>query len=426
MALCNCFMNAEQLLKDSFAVVFQSAHPDHCVHRFMPAPPKGRLIVIGAGKASAAMAAAFENAYYGEVEGIVVTRYGHNVPTSNIKIIEAAHPIPDKACMHAVEEILSLLRSAAPQDTVLCLISGGGSSLLTAPVDGIEFSILRDLNKDLLKSGAPIHDMNIVRKHLNKALGGGLAKHCPAEKMITLAISDVTGDDPAIIASGATVADPSTLYDALSILKKYKINADESVISALNNPENETLKPSDPVFDTHEYHLIATPQKSIEAAAEFWQNKGFHPYIFDTEMEGDTNTCAEKHVDLIHKIYSGDVDIPLPCALLSGGETTVHVTGEGEGGPNTQFMLKSAIALEGHEKVYGLSCDTDGIDGSADNAGAIITPNTIKQASDAGVDPQEYLENNDSYHFFKSIDGLVKTGPTYTNVNDYRVFLLLP
>lgn len=420
-------MDFEDFLKKSFSFVYQNARPEGCIQDFIPnSSDHNRLIVIGAGKASAAMAAAFETHYDGDIEGIVVTRYGHRVPTSQIQIIEAAHPVPDTACVQAVEAIISLLETSEPEDTIICLISGGGSSLMTAPVDGLSFDVLQDLNRKLLRSGAPIHEMNIVRKHLNKTLGGGLTKYSNGAQMITLAISDVTGDNPSIIASGATVADPSTLEDARAVLERYNIDCDISVLQALDNPENETLKPTDPLFERHEYHLIATPKKSLDAAAAFWKDKGFHPHILDAEMEGDTNTCALAHVELIEKVYAKETDIPLPCALLSGGETTVHVDGDGEGGPNTQFMLQAAIALNGRENVYGLACDTDGIDGSADNAGAIITPRTLPHALKNGLNAQKYLENNDSYNFFKAIDSLVMTGPTYTNVNDYRVFLLLP
>ena len=420
-------MNPEELLKESFDIVHQSAHPENCVQTFIPEKPDhGRLIVVGAGKASAAMAAALEEYYDGAIEGIIVTRYGHSVPTHKIKVLEAAHPVPDEACVIAVEEITSLLRTVKEKDTIICLISGGGSSLLTAPVDGLDFNILQDLNKQLLKSGAPIQEINVVRKHLNKALGGGLVNYANGAKMITLAISDVTGDDPSIIASGATVVDPSTLEDARAILEKYNIDCDEAVLKTLENPENETPKPDDLMFKNNEYHLIATPKTALNVAAKFWKSKGFHPHILDPEMEGDTNSCALKHVETIEKICSREIDIPLPCALLSGGETTVHVTGSGEGGPNTQFMLQTAIALNGHGKVYGLACDTDGVDGSADNAGAMITPNTLNKAIARDINPQAFLNNNDSYHFFENIDGLVKTGPTHTNVNDYRVFLLMP
>ena len=416
-----------QNLKDSFDCVYQSAHPDVCMKTYIPPKPKnGRVIVIGAGKASAAMAQAFERHYDGELEGIVVTRYGHAKPTSHIKIMEAAHPVPDEAGVEAVNEIIKLLKTLQPDDLVICLISGGGSALLTAPVEGVNFCVLQDLNKQLLKSGAPIQEMNVVRKHLNKALGGGLAKYVGENRMITLAISDVTGDDPSIIASGATVADPSTLMDAKAILKKYEIVVDEAVRAALDNPNNETPKPDNPIFKHHEYHLIATPEQALKAAATFWNERGFNTHILDSEMQGDTNECAQKHIEFISDVYRGKTKIKLPCALLSGGETTVKVLGSGDGGPNTQFMLQAAIALQGNAKIYAMACDTDGIDGSADNAGALITPDTLKAAIKKGLNPQAYLDDNNSYAFFASIDALLKTGPTYTNVNDYRVFLLLP
>jgi len=417
----------EQLLKDSFKAVYESVHPDICLKPFIPKPQEGqKIIVIGAGKASAAMACAFERDYEGQCEGIVVTRYGHSAPTKNIKILEASHPVPDEAGASAVEAIINCLKTASPEDIIICLISGGGSSLLTAPIDGIPFKALQDLNKMLLSCGAPIQDMNVVRKHVNKALGGGLAKYAGNNKLITLAISDVTGDDPAIIASGATVADPSTLNDAKSIIKRYAIKPAPSILAALENPANETPKPNDPIFKNHEYHLIATPNHALKTAQNFWQEQGFHTHILNAEMQGDTNQCAHEHVDFIKKIYNGETNIKLPCALLSGGETTVHITGNGAGGPNTQFMLQSAMLLEQDPKIYAMACDTDGIDGSVDNAGALITPGTLKHAKENGLNPAEYLSNNDSYHFFQQINALVKTGPTFTNVNDYRVFLLLP
>lgn len=419
-------MNAyEQLLLDSFKVVCAAAHPDACIQPFIPAPPKGRMIVIGAGKASAAMAAAFERHYPHPVEGVVVTRYGCAVPTQHIKILEAAHPVPDEAALSAVDNIMALLATAGPEDCVVCLISGGGSALLSAPVEGVSFADLQALNTALLKSGAPIQAMNSVRKHVNRALGGGLAKAAAGTTMITLAISDVTGDDPSVIASGATVADPTTLADARAALQQYGITAPASIMQALNNPANETPKPGDETFTGHDYHLIAKPPMALRVAHNFWREQGFSVTTLSTDMEGDTNECAAQHVAYIQDRLAKQ-DISLPCAVISGGETTVRVLGDGKGGPNTQFMLQAALLLDGRKNIYAMACDTDGIDGSGDNAGALITPETLDKAAHSQVDAKACLDSNDSYRLFRAIDGLVQTGPTYTNVNDYRVFLLLP
>lgn len=414
------------LLLRSFDRVVRSALPEHIIHPYIPPPPKGRLIVIGAGKASAAMASAFETGYDGDIEGIVITRYGHSRPTRSIQVIEAAHPVPDENCVAGVHAIFKLLQTATADDLVVCLISGGGSSLLSCPVDGVELHDIQNIGRALLKSGAPIQEVNIVRKHLNKALGGGLASIAPETQMITLAISDVVGDNTSSIASGASVADPSTLAQAIDILHDYKINAPPSVINALENEENETLKPDHPAFKNNEYHLIATPGKSLNQLCTFWQTQGIAPYILDSEIEGDTNLCAQKHIEFLQPIVKTNVPVSPPCVVLSGGETTVTISGDGDGGPNTQFMLQSALALNGNQRIYGMACDTDGIDGSRDNAGAFITPYTLQLAQNAGLNAQEYLRNNDSYHFFENIDALVKTGPTYTNINDYRAFLILP
>lgn len=417
-------LDPEALCLKSFEYMLGFARPDTVIRAHIPPPPKGRLIVIGAGKASAAMAASFEEHYEGELEGIVVTRYGFEQPTRHIEILQAAHPVPDMAGVQAVEKIFALLDTACSDDLVINLLSGGGSALLTAPVDGVSFDDIQNLNKQLLASGADIKDMNIVRKHLNKALGGGISKALPHTPMITLSISDVVGDDPAIIASGPTVPDPYSLDDAKNILNKYEITPSASILTALNTPEHETPKPGDPLFNKHKYVFIATPSMALEAAAEFWKNHGYTPYIWDQNMEGDTNECAKKHVAFINRILSGQEDIKLPCAIISGGETTVKINGNGIGGPNTQFMLQSAISLNGLENVFGMACDTDGIDGAGDNAGAIITPDTLTRAAEQKIKPADFLQQNNSYEFFNRIGPLVKSGPTYTNVNDYRVFLL--
>ncbi len=417
--------DAKPLMLNSFQACVASVDPYNFIRNHIPRPPKGRMIVIGAGKASARMAAAFEDAYDGVIEGIVVTRYDYGVKTQDIKIMEAAHPVPDTAGQEAAQAIIALLQTATEDDLVVCLISGGGSALLTAPVDGVSFEELQELNVQLLKSGADIHEINTVRKHLNIALGGGLAKAAGNTKVITLSISDVVGDDPSTIASGATVADETTLEDARAVLTKHGIEAHENIKAALSDDKNETPNKGDPVFDNNEYHIVASGRTALDTASDYWAEHGFDVRVFDTEVSKDTNEAAHDHITFITDILENE-KINKPCAILSGGETTVKITGNGKGGPNTQFMLQSTILLNGRKNVYGLACDTDGIDGTGNNAGALITPDTLSLASSAQVNAEEYLSANDSYAFFDKIDQLVKSGPTFTNVNDYRVFLLLP
>lgn len=418
-------MKPFDLLLQSFQCVTQSVLPQVCVKDFVPRPPQGRLIVVGAGKASAAMAAAFEQAYDGALEGLVITRYGHRVPTRHIRILEAAHPVPDAQGRQAVLQMLDLLATAQADDLVVCLMSGGGSSLLSCPVAGVSFDELQALQRGLLGSGASIAEMNIVRKHLNIALGGGLAQAAAPAKVITLAISDVVGDDPQVIASGASVGDATTLAQAKHILQRYALPVTASVEAALNNPAYETPEPEADLFTNHRYHLIATPGQALNAAQDFWQQRGFYAHIWDADLEGDTQEAAQRHInDLLSFLKTNP---PLPCAILSGGETTMTLQADsGKGGPNAHFMLQAALLLQGHPQIYGMACDTDGIDGNGDHAGAWISPGILQRAQAKGLNPAAYLQRQDSYHFFEQLDSLVKTGPSFTNVNDYRVFLLLP
>lgn len=418
-------LDTVKILHRSFEHVIEAVNPKQFLENYIPEPPEGRLILVGAGKASARMAAAFEDAYKGAIEGIVVTRYGYSVDTRHVRILEAAHPVPDKAGQEAALAIMALLETATEDDLVVCLISGGGSALLTAPVEGVSFEDLQALNVQLLRSGADIHEINTVRKHLNTALGGGLAKAAGKAKIITLSISDVVGDDPSTIASGATVADETTLKDAQTVLTKYRIEAHENILSALEDKKNETLKQGDTVFENNEYHIVASSRTALDAASQYWANHGFNVQIFDADVNKDTNEAARDHVDFITGILDNET-LDKPCAILSGGETTVKITGGGLGGPNTQFMLQAAILLNGRENIYGLACDTDGVDGTGDNAGAFITPETLILANEAQINAEEYLRANNSYAFFEKTGQLVKSGPTFTNVNDYRVFLLFP
>jgi len=408
-------------LIDSFYACVESALPQNCLPPFIPEPPKGKTYVIGAGKASAKMAQVFEQYYKGDYEGLVVTRYGHGVPTQKIKVIEASHPVPDEAGAKAAIELIDFISEADSDDLVICLLSGGGSALPSSPQAGLSLQKFIDITKTLLKSGASIQEINTVRKHLGRAFGGKLAKAAYPAKLITLSISDVTGNDPSVIASGPTVADPTTLEDTKHILNTYNIPLSPELESFLNNSENETLKDRDEALSNAEYHLIATPEKSLETAAEFFKGQNIPVHLISSTIEGDTNKAAQEQTALIKTIKEGRHKLSAPIALISGGETTVIVKGSGAGGPNTQFMLQSAIALKGLESVYGLACDTDGIDGSKDNAGAFIAPDTLKKSD---VNAENYLHNNDSYHYFEALNDLIISGPTHTNVNDYRVFLL--
>ncbi len=420
-------MTNKDILLGAFDIVVRESIPEHCLPPFIPAPPKGKTYVIGAGKAAAKMAQVFEQHWPADnaFEGMVITRYGHSVPTDTIRVLEAAHPVPDQAGMDGAKEMLGFLEQTTEDDLVICLLSGGGSALLTCPVEGIAFEDIQSLNKQLLACGARISEINTVRKHLNQAFGGKLAQAAAPAKLITLAISDVAGDDPSTIASGPTVGDPTTLEDARAILQKHDITASPKITAHLNNPANETPKPDDALFANTEYKLIATPQKALEAAAAYVQEQGFTPFILSSEVEGDTNEAAGFHAALVKQILRHGQPVARPCALLSGGETTVKLTGKGNGGPNTQFMLASALLLDGVEGVYGLSCDTDGIDGNVENAGAIIGPDTLDRAVRAGLNAKALLADNDSFAFFEALGDNVAPGPTHTNVNDFRIFLIV-
>ena len=415
------------LLLGSFHTAVDICKPAGCLPRFLPpVPSNGKTYVIGAGKASAEMARVFEEHYEGDYEGIVLTRYGFGVPTKTIRIIEGAHPVPDYNGLKAVDDIIAMLAHTTQYDLVVCLLSGGGSALLTAPVDGVSLSDLQRLYKQLLMSGAAIGEMNTVRKHLNRALGGGLAAAAVNPKLVTLAISDVAGNDPSVIASGPTVADPSTLQDCFHVIEKYGIEIPDSILLALNDPQNETPKDGEAIFSNNEYHMIATPEECLAEAQKYWEQKGFRVDILGSQITGDTNAAALKHVERARDIQKTLKGGDAPVALLSGGETTVKITGQGRGGPNTQFALQAAIALEGNQKICGASFDTDGIDGSDDATGAYFMPETLGRAEGLRCSPQDFLDDNDSYSFYKETDDLIITGPTQTNVNDYRVVLIFP
>ncbi len=414
------------LLLAMFRAAIDAAQPALCLPAHLPSPPKGRTIVIGAGKASAAMAAAFEAHWPGPVEGLVVTRYGHGAPTRRIEIVEAAHPVPDAAGREAAARILRLVSGLGEDDLVVALISGGGSALLAAPAAGLTLEDKQAVNRALLKSGADIAEMNCVRKHLSAIKGGRLAAACAPARVHALMISDVPGDDLSVIASGPTVPDATTREDALAVIAKYGIDLPASVRARLDDPACETPKPGDPVFARVTNTLIATPQSSLEAAAQVARAAGVTPVLLGDALEGESREVAKVMAGVARSVTRHGTPAGAPCVLLSGGETTVTVRGKGRGGRNAEFLLALAVALDGAAGIHALAGDTDGVDGSEDNAGAILTPDSLARAQVAGVSAKALLADNDGYSFFAALDDLVVTGPTLTNVNDFRAILVLP
>ena len=411
------------LLREMFDAAVGAASPAVCVPPHLPAPPKGRTIVVGAGKAAAAMAAAVEAHYPGPVEGLVVTRYGHGAPTSRIEVVEASHPVPDAAGREAAARVLARVQGLSSDDLVLALISGGGSALLALPAEGVTLEEKQIVNKALLKSGATISEMNSVRKHLSAIKGGRLARAAAPARVVALMISDVPGDDLSVIASGPTVPDATTRHDALAVIVKYKIDAPAAVLAHLSSPACETPKPGDPIFDRVQNILIATPQGSLDAAAEVAKKAGFTPCILG-DLEGESRDVALVHAGIAKQIALHGQPFYPPVAIISGGETTVTVRGKGKGGRDAEFLLALMLALEGFGGISAIACDTDGIDGSEDNAGAIMTPDSFARAQQAGVDLKALFANNDAYTAFEKLNDLIITGPTRTNVNDFRVILV--
>jgi glycerate 2-kinase len=415
---------ARNALLRMFAAAIEAAQPAHCIAAHLPEAPKGRLIVIGAGKASAEMARAVEQHWSGPLEGLVVTRYGYAVPCERIKIIEAAHPVPDAAGLVAAQRILNQVQGLSADDMVLCLISGGGSSLLPLPLEGITLAEKQDVNRALLKSGASISEMNCVRRHLLAIKGGRLAAACYPARVHTLLISDVPGDQPCDVASGPTVGDVTTCADALAIVRRYGIELPASVKEVLNSGRGESIKPDDPRLARTETRLIATPQMALEAAAQVAQAEGITPYILGDSLEGEARDVGKVLAAVALQVARRGQPVQAPCVLLSGGETTVTVRGDGRGGRNVEFLLSLGIALQGEPGVYGLAGDTDGVDGQEEIAGAYLTPQTLERAWEMGLRPKQSLDNNDGHGFFQALGDSVVTGPTLTNVNDFRAILI--
>lgn len=413
-------------LRRLFDAALDAADPAKAVPGFLPKPPKGRTVVLGAGKAGAAMAKAVEENWEGPLEGLVVTRYDHGADCRRIEVIEAAHPVPDVAGRDAAKRILAMTQGLGEDDLLLCLISGGGSALLALPAPGIGLEEKQAVNRALLKSGAAIDEMNCVRKHLSAIKGGRLAAAAAPAKVVSLLISDVPGDDPAVIASGPTIADPTTFADARAILEKYGISAPPSISTLLWEASEETPKPGDPRLERAEAVVVAKPQASLEAAAALAREAGITPVILGDSIEGEAREVAQVMAGIARQVVQYGQPLPAPCVLLSGGETTVTVRGAGRGGRNAEFLLALTVALDGLPGVFSLACDTDGIDGSEDNAGAVATPDTLSRATALGLDAKAMLANNDGYSFFAKLDDLIETGPTRTNVNDFRAILIRP
>ncbi len=429
-------------LRALFDAAVQRALPAHCLAPFLPAPPdarRGRTLVLGAGKAGGAMAAAVDALWPADapLSGLVITRYGHVPPATaarpgRIEVVEAAHPVPDEAGERATARLMALAGELTEHDLVLCLVSGGGSALLAAPAPGLTLADEQAVNRALLASGAAIDEMNCVRKHLSAVKGGRLAALCAPAKVVTLLISDVPGDDPAVIASGPTVPDASTCADALAICRRHGITLPAAALAGLESGAFETPKPGDAAFAGHAVQLVATPRMSLDAAAALARTAGISAHMLGDDLEGESREVAKVHAALARSVARHGTPFAKPCVILSGGETTVTVRadsppggGAGRGGRAGEFALGAAIALAGEPGIHVLAADTDGIDGIEHNAGAVAGPDTLARAAAAGLKPIEALDRHDSYGFFAALGDLVVSGPTYTNVNDFRALLVL-
>lgn len=411
---------SRKALMAMFEAAVAAASPAACIAPHLPPRPRGRTIVVGAGKAAAAMAAAVEAHWDGPLEGLIITRYGHGAPCRRIRVVEAAHPVSDATGLEATLKIVGLLGGLSADDLVLCLVSGGGSALLTLPAPGLSLADEQKMARELLRSGAPIGEMNCVRKHLSAIKGGRLAQMAAPGTVVTLAISDVPGDDPAVIASGPTVADPTTRHDALAILERRGIIVPSNVRKWLEDPRSETPK----ALPGGDVRLVARPRQALDAAERAARGLGLTPLMLGDALEGEARVLGGSHARLAMRIADGLGAGQAPVVLVSGGETTVTVRGLGRGGRNAEYLLAHALALDGHAGVWALAADTDGIDGSEDNAGAMISPATLSRARELGLSPADRLEDNDAYGLFAALDDLVVTGPTRTNVNDFRATLI--
>ncbi len=417
------------LLQRMFGAAVDAAAPGLCLPAHLPVPPSGRTVVVGAGKAAAAMAQAVEAHWPADrpLSGLVVTRYGHGVgPLPRIEVVEAAHPVPDAAGQDAARRMLDLVRGLQADDLVLCLMSGGASSLLAFPSHGVTLADKQAVNRALLRSGAGIVEMNCVRKHLSSIKGGRLAQAAAPAEVVTLLISDVPGDDPSVIGSGPTVPDETTLEDARAVLARYRIEPPPAVAAWLHDPAAETPKPGDAAFARTRTVMTATPQAALEAAAAVARAAGITPVILGDAIEGEASEVARVMAGIARQVATHGQPAPAPCVLVSGGETTVTVRGSGRGGRNVEFLLALAVALDGRPGIHAIAGDTDGIDGTEDNAGALLDPDSLARAAALGVRARDRLADNDGYGFFSALGDLVVTGPTRTNINDFRAILVQP
>ena len=412
------------LLRKCFEAAVASASPARCLAAHLPEPPAGRTVVVGAGKAAAAMARAVEAHWQGPLEALGVTRYGHGAACDAIEVVEASHPVPDRAGRAAAARMLVMVQGLSADDLVLCLISGGGSALLALPAPGLTLEDKQAVNRALLKSGATISEMNCVRKHLSAVKGGRLAAAAAPARVVSLLISDVPGDDPPVIASGPTVADPSSFAEARAVLEKYGIEEPAAVPAHLRAAAEETPKPGDPRLARAEARMIASPQQALEAAAGVARAAGVTPYILSDRIEGEARHVALVHAAIALQVAARGQPFAAPAVILPGGETTVTLRGQGRGGRNAEFLLALAVALDGAPGIHALACDTDGIDGTEDNAGALLAPDSLARAAALGLDARARLADNDGYGFFEALGDLLKSGPTLTNVNDFRAILV--
>ncbi len=419
------FADPRGLLGRMFQAAVDAAQPARRIPACLPAPPKGRTIVIGAGKASSAMAQALERHWPGPLSGLVVTRYGYAVPCERITIVEAAHPVPDAAGLEAARQMLETVRGLGPDDLVICLISGGGSALLPLPGAGISLEDKQAINRALLACGASITEMNCVRRHLSAIKGGRLAAACHPARVVNLLISDVPGDDPIDIASGPTVADPTTCLDALAIVRRYGIELPAGARRLLESGEGESVKPGDPRLANVSTRIIASPQMALEAAAAVAREAGVTPLILGDSIEGEAREVAKVMAGIALQARRRGQPLAAPCVLLSGGETTVTLRGQGRGGRNVEFLLALALALNGAPGIHALAADTDGVDGAEEVAGAFMAPDTLARAWAIGKPPRDSLDDNDAHTFFGALGDALVTGPTLTNVNDFRAIVLV-
>ncbi len=412
------------LLGAMFDAAIAAAQPAACLPPHLPPPPRGRTLVIGAGKASAAMARALEDHWIAPLQGLVVTRYGYAVPCRRIEIVEAAHPVPDAAGQRAAQRIQELVQGLSADDLVIALVSGGGSSLLVAPAAGLSLADKQAVNTALLRSGATISEMNCLRRHLSAIKGGRLGAACHPAQLLTLLISDVPGDDPIDIASGPTVADPTSCADALAIVQRYRITLPPAARALLQGGAGESVKPADPRLARAQTRIVTAPQMALEAAARVAREAGVQPYILGDSLEGEARDIGKALAGIARQVARQGQPFKPPCVLLSGGETTVTLKGDGRGGRNVEFLLSLAIALGGLGGVHALAGDTDGVDGAEEIAGAVLTPDTLARAWALGINPRASLDRNDGHGFFQALGDSVITGPTLTNVNDFRAIVI--